>query len=259
MKYRQGCIVLTLLLVFSMLLTPQVAQAQSADEFQLPSLQIGVEGAEGQKDLSLAMQLLFLLTVLSLAPSILLMLTSFTRIIIVLSFVGRALSLQGMPPRQVLVSLAIFITFFVMAPTAMKVNQQAVQPYMAGEIDQIQALKSAAKPLRVFMFENTYHSDLGFFLKASHLDKPETRADVPFWVLVPAFMLSEVKKAFIMGVLIFIPFVVIDMVTASVLMSMGMMMLPPVMISLPFKILLFVLVDGWSIITESLVETYGVV
>ncbi|MFB6344712.1 MAG: flagellar type III secretion system pore protein FliP [bacterium] len=207
----------------------------------------------------MAMQLLFLLTILSLAPSILLMVTSFTRIIIVLSFVGRALSLQGMPPKQVLVSLAIFITVFIMAPTGMKINNQAVQPYMDGEMGQIEALKAAGEPLRVFMFKNTYHSELGFFLKTAHLDKPETRADVPFWVLLPAFMLSEVKKAFIMGVLIFIPFVVIDMVVASVLMSMGMMMLPPVMISLPFKILLFVLVDGWSVITESIVQTYGVI
>lgn len=254
---RRCLLIVTCLLILTASVHP--ALAQSADEFEIPSLQIGVEGAEGQGDLSLAMQLLFLLTILSLAPSILLMLTSFTRIIIVLSFVGRALSLQGMPPRQVLVSLAIFITIFVMAPTAMQINQQAVQPYMNGNIGQIEALKTAAEPLRVFMFKNTYHSDLGFFLKSSHLDKPETRADVPFWVLVPAFMLSEVKKAFIMGVLIFIPFVVIDMVVASVLMSMGMMMLPPVMISLPFKILLFVLVDGWSVITESLVQTYGVI
>jgi len=256
---KTGSLVLIVLLVASFWLAPAPAQAQSGDEFQLPSIQVGVEGAEDQGDVSLAMQLLFLLTVLSLAPSILLMLTSFTRVIIVLSFIGRALSLQGMPPRQVLVSLAIFITFFIMAPTAMQVNNQAVQPYLNGQMSQVEALKAASGPLRVFMFKNTYHSDLGFFLKASHLDKPETRADVPFWVLVPAFMLSEVKKAFIMGVLIFIPFVVIDMVVASVLMSMGMMMLPPVMISLPFKILLFVLVDGWSVITESLVQTYGVI
>lgn len=252
----------TLLLVCCLMVMTSLAlpvYAQSANEFELPSLQVGVEGAEGQGDLSMAMQLLFLLTILSLAPSILLMLTSFTRIVIVLSFVGRALSLQGMPPRQVLVSLAIFITIFVMAPTAMQINKQAVQPYMDGNMSQIQALKAASKPLRVFMFKNTYHSDLGFFLKSAHVDKPKTRADVPFWVLVPAFMLSEVKRAFIMGVLIFIPFVVIDMVVASVLMSMGMMMLPPVMISLPFKILLFVLVDGWSVITESLVKTYGVI
>jgi flagellar biosynthetic protein FliP len=250
-------IVLILLVVT---LSPEIVLAQdSGGGFSLPSIQVGVEGAEGRGDVSLAMQLLFLLTILSLAPSILLMLTSFTRIIIVLSFIGRALSLQGMPPRQVLVSLAIFITFFVMAPTAMKINNQAVQPYMNGDMGQIEALQAASEPLRVFMFKNTYKSDLRFFLEASRMDRPNTRADVPFWVLVPAFMLSEVKKAFIMGVLIFIPFVVIDMVVASVLMSMGMMMLPPVMISLPFKILLFVLVDGWTVITESLVETYGIV
>lgn len=252
-------VLMVVIIVFSGLVIPVSSHAQSTDEFQLPSLEVGVSGAEGQGDLSMAMQLLFLLTILSLAPSILLMVTCFTRIIIVLSFIGRALSLQGMPPRQVLVSLAIFLTFFIMAPTAMKINEQSVQPYMNGKLGQIEALEAASEPLRVFMFKNTYNSDLGFFLKASKLDKPNTRADVPFWVLVPAFMLSEVKKAFIMGVLIFIPFVVIDMVVASVLMSMGMMMLPPVMISLPFKILLFVLVDGWSVITESLVSTYGII
>lgn len=251
-------LLLTILVFYLVTLTPTPGLAQSASEFTLPSLQVGVEGSDGSGDLSMTMQLLFLITILSLAPSILLMLTSFTRVIIVLSFVGRALSLQGMPPRQVLVSLAIFITFFIMAPTAMKVNQQAVQPYMNGNLDQMEALQQAAGPMRVFMFENTYRKDLGFFLNTAEVSKPETRRDVPFWVLVPAFMLSEVKKAFTMGVLIFIPFVVIDMVVASVLMSMGMMMLPPVMISLPFKILLFVLVDGWSVITESLIQTYGI-
>lgn len=236
---------------------PPAAAQQGGDAFRLPSIQVDMGGEQGAGDLSVAMQILFVITVLSLAPSIMLMVTSFTRIMIVLSFVSRALSLQQMPPRQVLISLAIFLTLFVMAPTAMEINQRAVQPYMAGELEQLEALKAAADPLRVFMFKNTSRDDLAFFLRTAEVPKPQTRADVPIWTLIPAFMLSEIKKAFVMGVLIFIPFVVIDMVVASVLMSMGMMMLPPVMISLPFKILLFVLVDGWSIISQSLVQTYG--
>ncbi len=234
-----------------------VGAQEGGDAFQLPSIQVDVGNGRTSGDISVAMQILFLITVLSLAPSIMLMLTSFTRIMIVLSFVSRALSLQQMPPRQVLISLAIFLTLFVMAPTAMQINKRAVQPYLAGEMEQLEALQAAADPLRVFMFKNTSRDDLAFFLSTAEVAKPETREDVPIWTLIPAFMLSEIKKAFIMGVLIFIPFVVIDMVVASVLMSMGMMMLPPVMISLPFKILLFVLVDGWSIISQSLVQTYG--
>jgi flagellar biosynthetic protein FliP len=252
--------ILVALLIVTMVGVPHVAHAQEAPQegFKLPSVEFGVQEAEGPGDLSLTMQLFVLVTILSLAPGIMLMMTSFTRLYIVFTFVGRALSLQGMPPGQVIASLSIFLTFFIMAPTISAVNQQAVQPYFDGEIGQITALQKASMPLREFMMKNTSRQELGFFMKTADIPKPETRRDVPFWVLLPSFMLSEIKRAFVMGVLIFIPFVVIDMVVASVLMSMGMMMLPPVMISLPFKILLFVLVDGWSLIAESVVQTYAV-
>lgn len=255
MMKRVGHLVMILLIVVGFLWSPGPVQAQ--DDFNLPSVEFGIEESENPNDLSLTMQLFVLVTILGLAPGIMLMMTSFTRLYIVFTFVGRALSLQGMPPGQVIASLSIFLTFFIMAPTISDVNQQAVQPYFNGEIDQIEALHQASVPMRTFMMKNTSRQELGFFLKTAEIDKPETRADVPFWVLLPSFMLSEIKRAFVMGVLIFIPFVVIDMVVASVLMSMGMMMLPPVMISLPFKILLFVLVDGWSLIAESVVKTYA--
>ncbi len=257
MKFTATVFLLLSVLMIGLLLQPAVVRAQEAPAFSIPTLQIGLEGGDEDGNLSLAMQLIFLITILSLAPGIILMVTSFTRIIIVLTFVGRALSLQGMPPRQVLVSLAIFLTFFIMAPTVVEINERAVQPYLGGELGQIEALQEASIPLRAFLLRNTKETDLAFFLRTADLPRPETRNDVPIWVLIPAFMLSELTRGFIMGVLIFIPFVVIDMVTASVLMSMGMMMLPPVMISLPFKIMLFVLVDGWSVVADSIVKTYG--
>lgn len=254
MKTDRLLLVGLLILVTLSICFPTAAHAQ--EEFQLPSIEFGVTKAENPEDLSLTMQLFFLVTILSMAPGIMLMMTSFTRLFIVFSFVGRALSLQGMPPTQVIASLSIFLTFFIMSPTIMEINEKAVQPHMNGEIGQMEALKKASIPLRAFMMKNTSRDELGFFLTSADMPKPETRSDVPFWILMPSFMLSELKRAFVMGVLIFIPFVVIDMVVASVLMSMGMMMLPPVMISLPFKILLFVLVDGWTLIAESVIQTY---
>ncbi|MFB6355007.1 MAG: flagellar type III secretion system pore protein FliP [bacterium] len=253
-KFMTVVLLSAIFLVISGAFSTVVAQT----DFGLPTVEFGVKESEGPQDMSLALQLIFLVTILGLAPSIVLMMTCFTRIFIVFSFVGRALSLQGMPPKQILASLAIFLTIFIMAPTMSEINKQALQPYMNGELTQLEAVKEASKPIRAFMMKNMSKPELAFFLKTADIPKPETRADVPFWVLLPAFMLSEVKKAFVMGVLIFMPFVVIDMVVASVLMSMGMMMLPPVMISLPFKILLFVIVDGWTLITQSIVETYGV-
>lgn len=241
--------------IFCFVTTPLAAETG----FNLPSVEMGFDEASEPEEVSTAMQLLFLITILAMAPSIILMVTCFTRIVIVLNFIGRALSLQGMPPRQVLVSLAIFLTFFIMAPTIGEINERAAQPYLNGEKGQMEAIKAASIPLRAFMMKNTDREELAFFLQSANVSRPETRSDVPIWVLIPSFMMTEVKRAFVMGVLIFIPFVVIDMVVASVLMSMGMMMLPPVMISLPFKILLFVLVDGWTVIIRSITETYGVV
>jgi len=205
---------------------------------------------------STSVKLLLLLTVFSIAPGILIMMTCFTRIIIVLSFVRTSLGTQQMPPNQVLIGLALFLTFFIMAPTFKQVNDQALQPLFSEKINLEQAYERASVPLKEFMSEHTRQKDLALFLKYSGAKTPKTVQDIPLTTLVPAFAISEIKTAFQMGFMIFIPFLVIDMVVASVLMSMGMMMLPPVMISLPFKILLFVLVDGWYLVVKSLLESF---
>lgn len=200
-------------------------------------------------------RMLLVLTILSLAPSLLIMLTSFTRIIIVLHFVRTAIGTQTAPPNQVLIGLALFLTFFIMWPTFSEINTNAIQPFDAGEITQEEAFAAAEVPLREFMYGETQTKDLQLFVELSG-ETYETEDDIPFTTLVPAFILSELRTAFIMGFLIYIPFIVIDMVVSSVLMSMGMMMLPPTTISLPFKILLFILADGWNLIVESLVGTF---
>jgi flagellar biosynthetic protein FliP len=207
---------------------------------------------------STAVQVLVVMTVLTLAPSILIMMTGFTRILIVLGFVRNALGTPTMPPNQVLIGLSLFLTLFVMFPTFTKINNDAIKPYSQKKITQSVALDRAQQPLREFMFKQVDEKDLALFVKLSDSKRPETRADVPTHVLIPAFLISELKTAFQIGFLIFIPFLIIDMVVASTLMSMGMIMLPPVMISLPFKILLFVLVDGWGLTIESLVKSFGV-
>lgn len=222
----------------------------------IPKLNIGIEEAKKPADVALALQILFLLTVLTLVPSIIMMMTSFIRIIIVLSFVKQALATQQAPPQQIITGLALFLTFFIMAPTITEVNKVALQPYLAGKMAPAQAIEKAAGPFREFMFKQTREKDLDLFLGMSKLPRPKTRADVPIYVVIPAFMISELTYAFQMGIALFIPFLVIDMIVASVLMSMGMIMLPPVMISLPFKILLFVMVDGWNLLVKSLVMSF---
>ncbi|MEK3886963.1 flagellar type III secretion system pore protein FliP [Bacillus sp. FSL K6-3431] len=206
---------------------------------------------------STSVKLFLLLTVLSLAPSILVLMTSFTRIIIVLSFVRTSLATQQMPPNQVLVGLSLFLTFFIMTPVLTEVNQEALQPLFNDEINLETAYERAAIPFKEFMSKHTRQKDLELFLNYAEMERPETIQDIPITALVPAFALSELKTAFQIGFMIFIPFLVIDMVVASILMSMGMMMLPPVMISLPFKILLFVLVDGWYLVIQSLLQSFG--
>lgn len=201
---------------------------------------------------STSVKLLLLLTVLSLAPSILILMTSFTRIIIVLSFVRTSLATQQMPPNQVLIGLAMFLTFFIMAPTFNEVYNEALQPLFNEEVTLDEAYESASKPMKEFMAKHTREKDLALFLGYAQIEAPESIEDIPMTALIPAFAISELKTAFQMGFMIFVPFLIIDMAVASVLMSMGMMMLPPVMISLPFKILLFVLVDGWYLITHSI-------
>lgn len=204
---------------------------------------------------STPIRMLLMLTVLSLAPSILIMMTSFTRIIIVLHFVRTAIGTQTAPPNQVLVGLALFLTFFIMWPTFQEINTNAIQPWDAGEITQEEALAAAELPIREFMYSQTQTKDLDVFIELSG-ETYETYEEIPFFTLVPAFILSELRSAFIMGFLIYIPFIVIDMVVSSVLMSMGMMMLPPTTISLPFKILLFILADGWDLVITSVVRTF---
>lgn len=207
-------------------------------------------------NISMTVRLLLLLTVLSIAPSILILMTSFTRIIIVLSFVRTSLATQQMPPNQLLIGLALFMTFFIMAPTFNEINEQALQPLFEEEITLEEAYDNASIPLKEFMAKHTREKDLQLFMNYGNMDRPETLQDIPLTALIPAFAISEMKTAFQMGFMIFIPFLIIDMAVASVLMSMGMMMLPPVMISLPFKILLFVLVDGWYLISHSLLDGF---
>lgn len=221
----------------------------------MPDL-VDVFSGANPENVSTSVRLLLLLTVLSLAPSILILMTCFTRILIVLSFVRTSLATQQMPPNQVLIGLALFMTFFVMAPTFSQINEEALQPLFNEEISLDEAYTNASTPLKEFMSEHTRQKDLALFMNYAEIEQPETVEEIPLTTLVPAFAISELKTAFQMGFMIFVPFLVIDMAVASVLMSMGMMMLPPVMISLPFKILLFVLVDGWYLITHSLLDGF---
>jgi len=207
-------------------------------------------------NLSTSIKLMLLLTVLSLAPSILILMTSFARIVIILSFVRTALATNQMPPNQVIIGLALFLTFFIMAPTLQQVNEQALTPLFDEEITLEEAYENASGPFKEFMSKHTRQKDLELFLRYAEAERPETIEDIPLTIMVPAFALSEIKTAFQIGFMIFIPFLVIDMIVASVLMSMGMMMLPPVMISLPFKILLFVLVDGWYLVMKSILQSF---
>jgi flagellar biosynthetic protein FliP len=204
-----------------------------------------------------AVQMLLMIGALSLVPAALFTLTGFTRIIIVLGFIRTGLGTPTAPPNQVLVGIALFLTIFVMAPTFSQVKKDAFDPLQKGQITQTVALQRAEKPMREFMFDQTRTKDIALFAGLAKLDRPKTRADIPTYVLIPAFVISELKTAFQIGFLIFLPFLIIDLVVASTLMSMGMMMLPPIFISLPFKILLFVLVDGWNLVTRSLVESFS--
>lgn len=228
----------------------------TAAPLTLPKIGLEVESSDQPQDIALSLQILALLTVLSLAPAILILMTSFTRIIVVFSFLRNALSTQQMPPNQVLIGLALFLTFFTMAPVWNQVNQEALQPYIRGEISQDAAFREAMDPLRDFMIRQTREKDLAMLVKVSQTPRPNTPADIPTYVLIPAFAISELKTAFQIGLILYIPFLVIDMVVASTLMSMGMMMLPPMMISLPFKLLLFILVDGWNLVVQALVTSF---
>ncbi|MCR5788310.1 MAG: flagellar type III secretion system pore protein FliP [Lachnospiraceae bacterium] len=211
---------------------------------------------DGQGNLSGTLRILITLTLISLAPTLVIMMTSFSRILIVLHFVRTALGTQTAPPNQVLVGLALFLTFFIMNPVITQINDTAIKPFEAGEIEQDEFLERALEPLREFMYGQTQKKDVRLFLDIEGIESVETVEDIPTRVLVPSFMISELRTAFIIGFLIYIPFIVIDMVVASTLMSMGMMMLPPTTISMPFKILLFVLADGWNLVIMNLVKTF---
>jgi len=226
----------------------------------IPFIDITVRNPENNQEVAFTLQLLLLLTVLSLAPSIIILMTSFLRISIVLDFIKRALSLQQVPPNQVILGISLFLTFFIMWPTFDQIYQNSFRPMSQGEIGVEQAFREAEGPLRLFMFRQMQgtsgRENIQLFMAMRGLNRPQSPADVPTYVLIPAFILSELTKAFWIGIYLFIPFIVIDMVVASALMSMGMIMLPPVMISMPFKLILFILVDGWKLLTDSLVRSF---
>lgn len=222
---------------------------------QVLSLDMG--GQEGNGTLTgRVVQMMALLTILSLAPSILMMMTSFTRIIVVLSFLRSAIGLQQTPPNSVMISLALFMTFFIMAPTFQKSYDVGIKPLINEEIDEVEAFKRSTEPFKIFMLKHTREKDLTLFMDASKTEKVDKAVDVPLQVVIPAFMISELRRAFEIGFMLFLPFLVIDIVTSSILMSMGMMMLPPIVISMPFKIIFFVLVDGWNLVTGSLIKSF---
>ncbi len=230
---------------------------QKPTTIPFPKINLDIGTAQNGNDVSVTLQILLLMTVLSLAPSIIIMTTAYLRIIIVFHFVKTALGTQQMPPSQLLAGIALFITFFIMAPTWNKVNDQALKPLMANQINVEQAYDKGIEPIRQFMFKQTRDEDLELFISLSNQARPANRSEVSTLVLIPSFVLSELRAGFIMGFFLFIPFIMVDMIVSSILMSMGMMMMPPMMISLPFKILLFILVDGWNLIIGSLVRSFA--
>ncbi len=246
-----------LFLVLTTLLAAAPAAAQEAATAGAPTtISLSLGDADGAARMDVAVEIVLLMTLLSLAPALLVTLTSFTRIIIVLGFLRQAMGTQQMPSNQIVIGLALFLTFVIMSPTISRVNAEAVQPYLAEEISQQEAFSRAQAPLKEFMLTQVREKDVGLFLELTNQEAPELPEDLPMLVVVPSFVLGELKMAFQIGFVLFLPFLIIDMVVASVLMSMGMMMLPPVLISLPFKVLLFVLVDGWYLVVRSLVSAF---
>ena len=244
-----GCVVLCLFL--------GVGFVSESEAIPLPNITLGFEDADDPEKVSSALQILVLLTILTLAPAILIMTTSFARIIIVLSFLRQAMGTQQTPPTQILIGLALFLTMFVMGPVWSEINEGALKPYMEEELGQFEALKLAEIPIKRFMLNHTREKDLSLFVNLSEDKNPQSEEDVSIQTVVPAFIISELKTAFQIGFLIYIPFLILDMVVASILLSMGMMMLPPVLISLPFKLMLFVMVDGWYLTVGSLMRSFS--
>jgi len=250
---KRKIIIILLLLVIA---DTVIAQQQN-QTIPFPKIGIDIGTSDSPQDVSVTLQILLLMTILALAPSLLIMTTSYLRLIIAFSFLKSALGTQQMPPGQLLAGIALFITFFIMAPTWNKVNDEALKPMMDGEITLEEAYDKGVEPIREFMFRNVRDEDIALFIGLSDIERPEKREDLPTYVLVPAFALSELRAGFIIGFFLFIPFIMVDMIIASILLSMGMLMLPPMLISLPFKILLFVLVDGWNLIVGSLVRSFS--
>jgi flagellar biosynthetic protein FliP len=262
MNKRRGLILLGLLI--GLVILPSAfadggggAYVPGTSGITLPSLSMSFVNSQKPSDMVSVLRIIMMLTVLTLAPAILIMCTSFTRIVVVLSFLRQALGTQQMPPNQLIVGLSLFLSFFVMAPTFKSISANGIEPFMNEKISQSEAFDRIEGPLREFMFNQTREKDLELFLSLSKEEKPKTRAEVPTYVLIPSFVISELKTAFQIGFMLYLPFLVLDMVVASVLMAMGMMMLPPAVISLPFKLLLFVLVDGWDLVIGSLVKSFG--
>ncbi|MDP4097530.1 flagellar type III secretion system pore protein FliP [Paenibacillus sp. P96] len=250
---RKKIILASLLLVLFSFLSVTAASAAEP----IPDINIDIGGQDSGQPGTTSLSIILLITVISVAPALLMLMTSFTRIVIVLGFVRTSLGTQQMPPNQVLVGLALFLTLFIMAPTFATMNETALQPYLKGDLSQSEALQKAQEPIKTFMFSHTREKDLLLFMKYTKMEKPSNYQEIPLTVMVPAFAISELKTAFQMGFMLFIPFLIIDIVVSSTLMAMGMMMLPPVMISLPFKILLFVLVDGWYLVVKSLLLSFN--
>ncbi len=258
MKNKYFNIILFAIVVIICVNTQIFAQTQSQDPaLTLPKISFELDETKEPGDVAVSLQILALMTILSLAPAILILMTAFTRIIVIFHFIRQAIGTQQMPSNQILVGLALFLTFFIMTPVWNQVNDTALQPYLNEEISDKDAYSLAIKPIRTFMVKMTREKDIGLFMRFADKDKPETMEDIPLQVIVPAFVISELRIAFQIGFLLYVPFLMIDMVVASVLMSMGMLMLPPIMISLPFKVLLFVLVDGWFLVVNSIVTSFG--
>ena len=253
---RRKYISVIILIASALVILSGVFSPAYSQSVPIPSIRIAIGESEEPGDLSVTLKILFLITILSVAPTILIMLTSFTRMVVVFSFLRHAMGTQQMPPNQVMVSLALFLTFFIMTPVWQEINDNALKPFLAKEISYETALDLAAEPLKKFMLRQTRDKDLSLLMKISKIKKPTRASDVPLTTLIPSFVISELRIAFQIGFLIYVPFLILDMVVACVLLSMGMMMLPPIMISLPFKLLLFVLVDGWYLIVGSLVRSF---
>jgi flagellar biosynthetic protein FliP len=257
MKNKNLYIIFTLIILFAATSFAQQTQQTQSLSFPLPKLDVQVGSSDNPQDVSVTLQILLLMTILALAPSIMIMTTAYLRIIIVFHFLKSALGTQQMPPGQLLAGVALFITFFVMAPTWNKVNEEALKPLMDEKITTEEAYNKGIEPIREFMFRNVRDEDLGLFISLANMKRPDNRSELPTYIVIPAFVISELRTGFIIGFFLFIPFLMVDMIISSILMSMGMMMLPPMLVSLPFKILLFILVDGWNLIIGSVVRSFA--